>query len=295
MVAQTVEDDLGLFRQAERPGGGVDFAAKLNITAAFARQRKDGSGILAVVVNFTPTLRTNYQLGLPREGVWREIFNSDAAMFGGWNAAAGWRDVMVADVTGDGRDDIVGRGQADFGGPVSLNLATGLSSHAGTADLLAGHGARALPALPSERVTAGNFGPADLEAHVLSVSAIGEQYVDGHDVGNRPLQRALALLRHRPHHVAFGDNTNDAFSIEEIEQFHARALKTLETEHVDYVSEPKLVGVAISLRYENGRLVRGAHGDDQGQHDSTRHPRSSCWCVWPRPARPALRPSGWCW
>lgn len=52
---------------------------------SFARQRKDGSGLLAVILNFTPALRTGYKLGLPREGVWREVFNSDAGDYGGSN------------------------------------------------------------------------------------------------------------------------------------------------------------------------------------------------------------------
>ncbi|MBW8784053.1 MAG: 1,4-alpha-glucan branching protein GlgB [Novosphingobium sp.] len=38
---------------------------------------------VAVVCNFTPVARAHYRIGLPATGTWREIFNSDAAEFGG--------------------------------------------------------------------------------------------------------------------------------------------------------------------------------------------------------------------
>jgi 1,4-alpha-glucan branching enzyme len=41
---------------------------------------------LLVVGNFTPVPRTNYLVGVPARGAWREIFNSDASQYGG----AGW-------------------------------------------------------------------------------------------------------------------------------------------------------------------------------------------------------------
>jgi 1,4-alpha-glucan branching enzyme len=36
-----------------------------------------------VVCNFTPVPRYNYRLGVPREGDWDEILNTDSAAFGG--------------------------------------------------------------------------------------------------------------------------------------------------------------------------------------------------------------------
>jgi len=47
--------------------------------------RKGGStdDILLVVCNFTPVPRYNYQVGVPREGYWREILNSDSKEYGG--------------------------------------------------------------------------------------------------------------------------------------------------------------------------------------------------------------------
>jgi 1,4-alpha-glucan branching enzyme len=37
------------------------------------------------VVNATPIPRFNYRVGIPREGIWTEILNTDAGAFGGSN------------------------------------------------------------------------------------------------------------------------------------------------------------------------------------------------------------------
>jgi 1,4-alpha-glucan branching enzyme len=52
---------------------------------SFVRQTKYGQDPLAVVLNLTPVLRNNYRLGLPRAGVWKEVFNSDCESYGGSN------------------------------------------------------------------------------------------------------------------------------------------------------------------------------------------------------------------
>ena len=67
----------------------------------------------------------------------------------------------------------------------------------------------------------------------------------------------------------------NAFSAEEIQQFHERVIKGLEIDHVAYVAEPKLDGVAISLRYEAGRLVQAAtRGDGTFGEDVTLNVRT---------------------
>ncbi|HSJ15493.1 MAG TPA: alpha amylase C-terminal domain-containing protein, partial [Longimicrobiales bacterium] len=38
---------------------------------------------LLVICNFTPVVRTNYRVGVPHTGFWREVLNSDAATYGG--------------------------------------------------------------------------------------------------------------------------------------------------------------------------------------------------------------------
>lgn len=40
-------------------------------------------GTLLVVCNFTPVPRQNYLVGVPYHGFWREVLNSDAAIYGG--------------------------------------------------------------------------------------------------------------------------------------------------------------------------------------------------------------------
>ncbi len=61
---------------------------------------------------------------------------------------------------------------------------------------------------------------------------------------------------------------NNAFSEQEIADFDRRIREALGEEVIDYLAEPKLDGLAISLRYEQGRLARAAtrgdghHGED---------------------------------
>ena len=60
---------------------------------------------------------------------------------------------------------------------------------------------------------------------------------------------------------------NNAFTREELNEFNRRVYERLERDEdslVQYIAEPKLDGLAISLRYENGVFVQGAtRGDGQ--------------------------------
>jgi 1,4-alpha-glucan branching enzyme len=56
-----------------------------NSVYAFLRKGRDPRRPILAVFNGTPVPRFNYRLGVPREGVWGEILNSDAAAFGGSN------------------------------------------------------------------------------------------------------------------------------------------------------------------------------------------------------------------
>ncbi|MFK5970252.1 MAG: NAD-dependent DNA ligase LigA [Candidatus Marithrix sp.] len=51
---------------------------------------------------------------------------------------------------------------------------------------------------------------------------------------------------------------NNAFAEQEVHDFAKRLQENLPTEIMEYIAEPKLDGLAISLRYENGILVTGA-------------------------------------
>jgi DNA ligase (NAD+) len=60
------------------------------------------------------------------------------------------------------------------------------------------------------------------------------------------------------------------YSIEELREFDARVRKLLPDETVEYVLEPKIDGVSISVRYENGQLAVGAtRGDGTTGDDIT--------------------------
>src|SRR5262249_233530 len=50
---------------------------------SFMRKSKDEEQIIVAVFNFTPVARHNYRVGVPREGYWREILNSDSQVYGG--------------------------------------------------------------------------------------------------------------------------------------------------------------------------------------------------------------------
>ncbi len=48
-------------------------------------RRSAGARPIVVAVNMTPTPRSEYRVGVPRAGAWREIVNTDAAAYGGGN------------------------------------------------------------------------------------------------------------------------------------------------------------------------------------------------------------------
>lgn len=51
---------------------------------SYVRRARDGQFVM-VVLNFTPVLREGYRLGVPAAGTYKELFNSDAACYGGSN------------------------------------------------------------------------------------------------------------------------------------------------------------------------------------------------------------------
>ena len=49
---------------------------------AFERRARDGSA-LVVLCNLTPVPRLGYRVGLPHDGAWRVLLNTDQAIYGG--------------------------------------------------------------------------------------------------------------------------------------------------------------------------------------------------------------------
>jgi 1,4-alpha-glucan branching enzyme len=52
---------------------------------AWLRFAGDGAEPVAAIANFTPVPRPAYRIGLPRPGRWREVLNTDSAIYGGSN------------------------------------------------------------------------------------------------------------------------------------------------------------------------------------------------------------------
>ena len=52
----------------------------------------------------------------------------------------------------------------------------------------------------------------------------------------------------------------NTYSVEELRQFGERTAKLLPGEPIEWVVELKVDGVAVSLVYEDGLLVRGSRG-----------------------------------
>jgi len=89
-------------------------------------------------------------------------------------------------------------------------------------------------------------------------------------VGGEPLP-GFASLRHAVPMMSL-DNT---YSLGEVREFDARVCKALGVELVDYVVEPKVDGVSISLRYEGGLLrVAATRGDGRTGDDITANART---------------------
>ena len=102
-------------------------------------------------------------------------------------------------------------------------------------DLEASHPDLAAPDSPTQRV-----GGAPLE-------------------GFRPVRHAVPMM-----------SLDNTYSVDEIREFDARIRKALGADSVDYVVEPKVDGVSISLRYEAGVLKTAAtRGDGKTGDDVT--------------------------
>ncbi len=63
----------------------IDFSDVDQSSISFLRRAEDKSDCIIFACNFTPVPRKQYAIGVPEAGYYREILNSDAAMFGGSN------------------------------------------------------------------------------------------------------------------------------------------------------------------------------------------------------------------
>jgi 1,4-alpha-glucan branching enzyme len=63
----------------------IDFGDFDNSVVSFVRRAKNRGDFVLFVFNFTPVPRYDYRIGVPRPGFYREILNSDAAVYWGSN------------------------------------------------------------------------------------------------------------------------------------------------------------------------------------------------------------------
>ena len=63
----------------------IDFRDVDNSIISFVRRAKDPDDCLVVVANFTPVPREGYRVGVSGPGFYRELLNSDSALYGGSN------------------------------------------------------------------------------------------------------------------------------------------------------------------------------------------------------------------
>ena len=63
----------------------IDCNDNRNSVISFVRKGKAPEDFILVLCNFTPAVHQDYRLGVPRDGTYVEVFNSDSAQFGGSN------------------------------------------------------------------------------------------------------------------------------------------------------------------------------------------------------------------
>lgn len=93
-------------------------------------------------------------------------------------------------------------------------------------------------------------------------------------VGAQPLE-VFSQIEHKLPMLSL----DNAFSLEDLEHFHSRISKILNEQagkaDIEYVLEPKLDGVAVSLYYKHGKLIYGAtRGDGKTGEDITHNVRT---------------------
>ncbi|MCC5969185.1 MAG: 1,4-alpha-glucan branching protein GlgB [Pararhodobacter sp.] len=63
----------------------IDASDAAQSVLVFLRKSDDGTAPVVVVCNLTPVVRSDYRIGVPQGGVWRELLNTDAECYGGSN------------------------------------------------------------------------------------------------------------------------------------------------------------------------------------------------------------------
>jgi 1,4-alpha-glucan branching enzyme len=81
----------------------INYSDHQNAVMSFIRKGNNQKDDVIVVCNFTQVVRPNYRIGLPRKGKLAEIFNSDAANYGG-SGVSNPKKIAIEALPYDGRD-----------------------------------------------------------------------------------------------------------------------------------------------------------------------------------------------
>lgn len=110
----------------------------------------------------------------------------------------------------------------------------------------------------------------ELEELEQNYPALATPYSPTRRVGGKP-REGFTSVRHFTPMLSL----SNAFDEQELRDFDRRVRQALPGEEVSYVVEPKIDGLAVSLYYENGLLVRGAtRGDGETGEDITENLRT---------------------
>lgn len=81
----------------------INYSDHQNAVLSYIRKGNNEDENLIVVCNFTQVVREKYRIGIPKKGKLEEIFNSDAAIYGGSEVGNG-KSVKIEATPYDGRD-----------------------------------------------------------------------------------------------------------------------------------------------------------------------------------------------
>ncbi len=84
--------DLPALHEKDSSGDGFDWIDCLDheqSVLAFKRTGRHAEDFAVVICNFTPVVRENYRIGVPEDGYYTEVLNTDAEVYGGSNVGNG--------------------------------------------------------------------------------------------------------------------------------------------------------------------------------------------------------------
>ncbi|MEX0794596.1 MAG: 1,4-alpha-glucan branching protein GlgB [Pirellulaceae bacterium] len=113
---QTLVSDLNAMYKAEKSLHEVDFESEgfewidcddwQSSLITFVRKARNPEDQVVVACNFTPVVRQGFRMGVPLEGTYREIFNSDSTRYGGSNVINS-DEIQAEPIQWNGRDQSI--------------------------------------------------------------------------------------------------------------------------------------------------------------------------------------------